>query len=101
MLRIFKGGLDMGLFSKKKKTTVDYNAMFKEQYKSINQLTQQAQNELDFVIKESLYAVIVEKYDELIGFIDQGADYDKEHFQSLKANAQKELESIRQINQTQ
>ncbi len=90
----------MGLFSKKKKETVDYNAMFKEQYKSINQLTQQAQNELDYVIKESLYAVIVEKYDELIGFIDQGADYDKAHFQSLKANAQKELESIRQINQT-
>ena len=60
----------MGLF-KKKKTVIDYDAMFKEQYKSINQITQQANNELDYVIKESLYEVIVEKYNELIDFIDQ------------------------------
>lgn len=41
----------MGLFSKKK-VPVDYDAVFKEQYKSINQLLQQANNELDYVIKE-------------------------------------------------
>ena len=82
----------MGLF-KKKKTVIDYDAMFKEQYKSVNQLTQQAHQEMDYVIKESLYEVIVEKYRELIELID------KEHFEALKDNAMKELQSIHQINE--
>lgn len=90
----------MGLF-KKKKTVIDYDAMFKEQYKSINQITQQANNELDYVIKESLYEVIVEKYNELIDFIDQGAHFDKAHFEALRENAKKELQSIHQINQSE
>lgn len=88
----------MGLF-KKKKTVIDYDAVFKEQYKSINRMTQQAHQELDYVIKESLYEVIVEKYNELIGLIDQGAHFDKDHFEALKANAIKELQSIHQINE--
>lgn len=90
----------MGLF-KKKKTVIDYDAMFKEQYKSINQITQQAHNELDYVIKESLYEVIVEKYNELIDFIDQGAHFDKAHFEAFRDNAKKELQSIHQINQSE
>lgn len=90
----------MGLF-KKKKTVIDYDAMFKEQYKSINQITQQANNELDYVIKESLYEVIVEKYNELIDFINQGAHFDKAHFEALRDNAKKELQSIHQINQSE
>lgn len=90
----------MGLF-KKKKTVIDYDAMFKEQYKSINQITQHAHNELDYVIKESLYEVIVEKYNELIDFIDQGAHFDKAHFEALRENAKKELQSIHQINQSE
>lgn len=90
----------MGLF-KKKKTVIDYDAMFKEQYKSINQITQQANNELDYVIKESLYEVIVEKYNELIDFIDQGAHFDRAHFEALRDNAKKELQSIHQINQSE
>lgn len=90
----------MGLF-KKKKTVIDYDAMFKEQYKSIYQITQQAHNELDYVIKESLYEVIVEKYNELIDFIDQGAHFDKAHFEALRDNAKKELQSIHQINQSE
>ena len=90
----------MGLF-KKKKTVIDYDAMFKEQYKSINQITQQANNELDYVIKESLYEVIVEKYNELIDFIDQGDHFDKAHFEALRDNAKKELQSIHQINQSE
>ena len=88
----------MGLF-KKKKTDIDYDAIFKEQYKSVNQLTQQAHQEMDYVIKESLYEVIVEKYRELIELIDQGAHFDKEHFEALKDNAMKELQSIHQINE--
>ena len=86
----------MGLFSKKQK--VDYDALFKEQYKSVNQLTMQAHNELDYVIKESLFELIVEKYNELITFIDQGAPYDKAHFESLRENAQKELKTLQDIN---
>ena len=73
----------MGLF-KKKKTVIDYDAMFKEQYKSINQITQQAH-----------------KYNELIDFIDQGAHFDKAHFEALRENAKKELQSIHQINQSE
>lgn len=86
----------MGFFSKKQK--IDYTALFKEQYKSINQLTMQAQNESDYIIKESLYALITEKYKELIEFIDQGAAFDKEHFLSLKENAEKEYQKIKNIN---
>ena len=86
----------MGLFSKKQK--VDYDALFKEQYKSVNQLTMQAHNELDYVIKESLFELIVEKYNELITFIQQGASYDKAHFESLRENAQKELKTLQDIN---
>lgn len=86
----------MGLFSRKKK--VDYNELFREKYKSVNKLTMQARNELDFVVKESLWASIVEIYQELIVLIDQGADFDRKHFVSLKENANKELEVVKRIN---
>lgn len=89
----------MGLFSKKKK--VDYDLLFKEQYRSLNKLTMQAQSESDFVIKEHLYEVIVEKYNELLDYIDQGANYDKDHFESLKQHALQELKTLKDINQDQ
>lgn len=89
----------MGLFSKKKK--VDYDSLFKEQYRSLNKLTMQAQSESDFVIKEHLYEVIVEKYNELLDYIDQGANYDKDHFESLKQHALQELKTLKDINQDQ
>ncbi|MCD8029190.1 MAG: hypothetical protein LUF02_11175 [Erysipelotrichaceae bacterium] len=87
----------MGLFSKKKQK-VDYDAMFKEQYKSVNQLLQQANNEMDYIIKESILTLVVEKYNELIELIDQGADFDKNHFIALKNDAKKQLEDIQAIN---
>lgn len=87
----------MGFFSKKQK--IDYDVLFKEQYKSINQLMMQVHQELDFVIKQSLLELVVEKYNELIDFIDKGASFDKDHFLSLRENAQKELQSIKDINQ--
>lgn len=86
----------MGLFSKKKK--IDYDVLFKEKYKSVNQLNMQANKELDFVIKESLYALIVSEYDELLSYIDQGAHYDKDHILSMKANAQKEYSILQDLN---
>ena len=51
------------------------------------------------MIKESLLKVVVEKYDELLMLIDQGAQFDKAHFQSLKESAVHQLESVHQINQ--
>lgn len=87
----------MGFFSKKQK--IDYDVLFKEQYKSINQLMMQVHQELDYVIKQSLLELVVEKYNELIDFIDKGASFDKDHFLSLRENAQKELQSIKDINQ--
>lgn len=86
----------MGFFTKKKK--IDYNTLFKDKYKSINQLTMQANNELDFTVKESLWALVVEEYNELISYIDQGADFDKEHFISLQKSAEKELDMVRNVN---
>lgn len=86
----------MGFFSKKQK--IDYDAVFKEQYKAINQLMQQAHNELDYSIKESLYALIVEKYNELIELINQGASFEKEHFEALRDNAQNELQILHNVN---
>ena len=79
----------MGFFTKKKK--IDYNTLFKDKYKSINQLTMQANNELDFTL-------VVEEYNELISYIDQGADFDKEHFISLQKSAEKELDMVRNVN---
>ncbi|MCD7808492.1 MAG: hypothetical protein LUH02_04055 [Erysipelotrichaceae bacterium] len=87
----------MGLFSKKK-PKIDYDAIFKEQYKSVNQLLQQANNEMDYVIKESILALVVEKYNELIDLIDQGAAFDKDHFIALKNNAEKQLADVHAIN---
>ena len=87
----------MGFFSKKQK--VDNNALFKDKYKTINQLSMQAHQEGDFQIKESLLALIVKEYETLLEYIDQGADFDKEHFMALKKNAEKELQSIHEINQ--
>jgi hypothetical protein len=87
----------MGLFSKKQK--IDYDSLFREKYKSINQLSMQAQDEVDFQIKESLLALVVEEYKELLNYIDQGANFEKEHFLALMENVEKELKSIHQINQ--
>jgi len=86
----------MGLFSKKKK--IDVNEVFKEKYKYVNKMSQQAHSEIDYVIKESLWKNVVEGYQELIALIDQGADFDKSHFVSLLENANKELETIHKIN---
>lgn len=87
----------MGFFSKKEK--VNYDALFKDKYKSINQLTMQANDELDFQVKESLYDLIVKEYDELLSYIEQGANFDKNHFLSLQDNAKQQLDTLKNINQ--
>ena len=75
----------MGLFSRKSK--VDYDLVFREQYKSLNRIHQQARDELDYKVKESLMEVVVEKYRELLELIDKGAKQDPKHFEALKKNA--------------
>ena len=87
----------MGLFSKKKK--VDLDVTFKDLYKSINQTMMQAQNELDDKVKESLYALVVEKYKDLIDLIDQGAHFDREHFVSLQQSALKDYQRLKDLNE--
>lgn len=86
----------MGLFSKKKK--VDFDELFKEKYRSLNKVMMQAQNEMDGVVKESLIQNVVDRYDELLSLIDQGAHFEKAHFESLKASAVKELEKVMALN---
>lgn len=88
----------MGLFSKKK-ATVNYNELFKEKYKEVNRLTQSANNEIDFVIKESLWANVVSQYEELLEYIDKGADYDRHHFEGLLDHAKAEYNKVKGINE--
>ena len=69
----------MGLFGKKKKT-VDLQQVFKDKYKDINQIVNDANNELDLEIQISLLELAYDKYNDLLDLIDQGVDFDKAHF---------------------
>lgn len=86
----------MGLF-KKKKTVVDLDETFKQKYKTLNGVMQNAQEELDYTIKASSYQLVIEKYNELLELIDQGANFDRAHFETLKASVEKELEMIQSL----
>ena len=54
----------MGLFGKKKKT-VDLQQVFKDKYKDINQIVNDANNELDLEIQISLLELAYDKYNDL------------------------------------
>jgi len=88
--------LNENLFSKKKR--VDYNLAFRDKYKYVNKLSQDANKEVDGVIKEALLQNVVDVYQELIDLIDKGADFDKNHFVSLKEYACRELDKVRSLN---
>ena len=83
----------MGLFKKKAKINLDDS--FKALYKEINSLTSEAGNELDFVVKYSLLKLAVEKYDDLLKMIDDGANFDKEYFTSLKKSVVAEATRVK------
>mgnify|MGYP000021733330 FL=1 len=83
----------MGLFNKKK--TVDLDEVFKEKYKALNGIMQSAHEELDYTIKAASMELAIEKYDQLLELIDQGANFDREHFYKLKEDAIKELDLIK------
>lgn len=82
----------MGLFSKKPK--VDMDQKFKDTYKDINKIVGNANAELDFEIKVSLLKLASEKYQDLLVMIDQGANFEKEHFKSLKKGLDDQIEKL-------
>lgn len=83
----------MGLFSRKKK--VDLDELFREKYKEINQIVANGQNELDLQIQISLLTLAYEKYDDLLELIDQGVEYDRDHFEALQIDLKKQIDLLK------
>ena len=84
----------MGLFGKKKKT-VDLQQVFKDKYKDINQIVNDANNELDLEIQISLLELAYDKYNDLLDVIDQGVDFDKAHFLSMQQDLKKQIDLLK------
>ena len=84
----------MGLFGKKKKT-VDLQQVFKDKYKDINQIVNDANNELDLEIQISLLELAYDKYNDLLDLIDQGVDFDKSHFLSMQQDLKKQIDLLK------
>ena len=87
----------MGLF-KKKKEKVDLDQVFKDKYKDINRTVQDANNEIDLEIQISLLELAYDKYNDLFEVIDQGVDYDKDHFISLQADLKKQINLLKGLS---
>ena len=84
----------MGLFGKKKKT-VDLQQVFKDKYKDINQIVNDANNELDLEIQISLLELAYDKYNDLLDLIDQGVDFDKAHFLSMQQDLKEHIDLLK------
>ena len=84
----------MGLFGKKKKT-LDLQQVFKDKYKDINQIVNDANNELDLEIQISLLELAYDKYNDLLDLIDQGVDFDKAHFLSMQQDLKKQIDLLK------
>lgn len=84
----------MGLFGKKKKT-VDLQQVFKDKYKDINQIVNDANNELDLEIQISLLELAYDKYNDLLDLIDQSVDFDKAHFLSMQQDLKKQIDLLK------
>lgn len=84
----------MGLFGKKKKT-VDLQQVFKDKYKDINQIVNDANNELDLEIQISLLELAYDKYNDLLDLIDQCVDFDKAHFLSMQQDLKKQIDLLK------
>ena len=84
----------MGLFGKKKKT-VDLQQVFRDKYKDINQIVNDANNELDLEIQISLLELAYDKYNDLLDLIDQGVDFDKAHFLSMQQDLKKQIDLLK------
>ena len=88
--------VEMGLFGKKKKT-VDLQQVFKDKYKDINQIVNDANNELDLEIQISLLELAYDKYNDLLDLIDQGVDFDKAHFLSMQQDLKKQIDLLKSL----
>ena len=86
--------VEMGLFGKKKKT-VDLQQVFKDKYKDINQIVNDANNELDLEIQISLLELAYDKYNDLLDLIDQGVNFDKAHFLSMQQDLKKQIDLLK------
>ena len=86
--------VEMELFGKKKKT-VDLQQVFKDKYKDINQIVNDANNELDLEIQISLLELAYDKYNDLLDLIDQGVDFDKAHFLSMQQDLKKQIDLLK------
>ena len=86
--------VEMGLFGKKKKT-VDLQQVFKDKYKDINQIVNDANNELDLEIQISLLELAYDKYNDLLDLIDQGVDFDNAHFLSMQQDLKKQIDLLK------
>ena len=86
--------VEMGLFGRKKKT-VDLQQVFKDKYKDINQIVNDANNELDLEIQISLLELAYDKYNDLLDLIDQGVDFDKAHFLSMQQDLKKQIDLLK------
>lgn len=84
-------------FFNKKKIKVDLDAVFKEKYKDLNQTMMDANNELDMEIKVSQLYLVIEKYNDLLDLIDQGANFEKDHFIKLKQGVERQLELSKEV----
>ena len=86
--------VELGLFGKKIKT-VDLQQVFKDKYKDINQIVNDANNELDLEIQISLLELAYDKYNDLLDLIDQGVDFDKAHFLSMQQDLKKQIDLLK------
>lgn len=84
----------MGFF-KRKKEVVDLQQLFKDKYKDLNQTVSEANHEVDFEIQISLLELAYQKYDDLLELIEQGADFDKEHFMLLQKDLKKQIDLLK------
>lgn len=84
----------MGFFSRKK-AVVDLQQVFKDKYKDLNQTVSDANREVDFDIQISLLELAYQKYNDLLDLIDQGADFDKEHFIKLQKDLRKQIDLLK------
>lgn len=83
----------MSLFRRNK--SVDLEEVFKTKYKEINKIIADGQNELDLQIQISLFTLAYEKYNDLLGLIDQGVEYDRKHFEALQKDLKKQIDLLK------
>jgi len=82
----------------RKKKQVDLDELFKAKYKEINEIVASGQREMDLEIKISQFELAYHKYDELLELIDQGVDYDRQHFEMLKQDLKKQIDLLKGLN---